>query len=369
MEELHSCCCDGGGDEPCCGSPAGPPADINERPGYTLCSYVDHFIQTPAGAVPGIKTSLDPVDRWGSFMARTTSARNDYRVSPGLYAVGDPDKFSRVLVSANYKLTFDHLRRQLGGHDLWLLILDTRGINVWCAGGKGTFGTDELVKRIEGCGLTDVVEHRKLILPQLGANGVAAHEVKKRSGFTVEWGPVRAEDLPRYLEDGIQDGMRRVRFNFFDRLILTPMELFNLRKPLLIGLPVMLLLGAVVAPALWLQRSLALLATLLLAAVLGAVVVPALLPFVPGRSFAFKGLVGGLLLGIGPVLGLDSSHVGRLGLLLMLLAICSFLAMNFTGSSTFTSPSGVEKEMRRYMPLQALLMLVGMLGWLAAGVL
>jgi len=34
------------------------------------------------------------------------------------------------------------------GRNLWILILDTKGVNVWCAAGKGTFGTEELVFRI-----------------------------------------------------------------------------------------------------------------------------------------------------------------------------------------------------------------------------
>ncbi len=74
------------------------------------------------------------------------------------------------------------------------------GVNVWCAAGEGTFGTDELVRRIEACQLNEVVSQRQLILPQLGAPGIAAHEVRKRSGFKVEYGPVRAADLPEYLK-------------------------------------------------------------------------------------------------------------------------------------------------------------------------
>ena len=34
------------------------------------------------------------------------------------------------------------------------------------------------------------------------APGVAAHDVRRRSGFRVVYGPVRAEDLPTFLRDG-----------------------------------------------------------------------------------------------------------------------------------------------------------------------
>ena len=79
-------------------------------------------------------------------------------------------------------------RKNLNELDAWLLILDTKGVNVWCSAGKGTFGTKELVHRIQAASLGSVVKHRRLILPQLGATGAAAHLVKEESGFTVIYG-------------------------------------------------------------------------------------------------------------------------------------------------------------------------------------
>ena len=93
----------------------------------------------------------------------------NYRVEPGLYAVGQPDPQSPVLVSANYKLSFDRLRCRLAGLSVWILVIDTNGINVWCAAGKGTFGADEIVRCVESSRLSEVVAHRTLIVPQLGA--------------------------------------------------------------------------------------------------------------------------------------------------------------------------------------------------------
>ena len=173
-------------------------------------------------------STLTRADRRDHFLARWGYKRNEHRVEPGLYALGNPTPESPVFVSANYTLSFDALRSALGGVDGHILVLDTYGINVWCAAGKGTFGTDELVRRIESTGLGEVVSHRKLILPQLGAPGVAAHEVKKRTGFKVEYGPVRAPDLPEYLRTGAATPeMRRVRFPLKDRLVLVPVELVH----------------------------------------------------------------------------------------------------------------------------------------------
>ena len=92
------------------------------------------------------------------------------------------------------------VRTALKGRNGYILVLDTRGVNVWCAAGKGTFGTEELVSRLESEGLERIVRHRTLIAPQLGATGVSAHRVKQRSGFRVIYGPVRAADLPSFLD-------------------------------------------------------------------------------------------------------------------------------------------------------------------------
>jgi CO dehydrogenase/acetyl-CoA synthase gamma subunit (corrinoid Fe-S protein) len=150
-----------------------------------------------------------------------------HTVNPGLYAVGAPDKSSDVLVSANYKLSFDALRKALKGLNAWVLVLDTKGINVWCAAGKGTFGTDELIRLISLTKLDRVVDHRRIIVPQLGAPGISAHKVKKDTGFKVCYGPVRAEDISAYIVSGYKatTEMRTVTFPLIDRLILAPMEI------------------------------------------------------------------------------------------------------------------------------------------------
>ena len=195
--------------------------------------------------IPTVSTRLTLADQIGSWKMRWAIGRDDYRVAPGLYKVGAPDRHSEVLVTANYKMTFDRVRQELEGIDAWILVLDTNGINVWCAAGKGTFGTAELIRRVHAVGLEHRVEHRRLILPQLGAVGVAAHEVKQGTGFTVAYGPVRASDIRAYLAAGqvAAPDMRRVRFTTGDRLALAPAELVFAIKPLFIAFGVLFLLN------------------------------------------------------------------------------------------------------------------------------
>jgi hypothetical protein len=289
-----------------------------------------------AVAVSGILTAADHCDH---IQARWAIRRKSHRVQPGLYALGNPNPTTPVFVSANYTLSFDALRAALNGMDAYLLVLDTQGVNVWCAAGEGMFGTDELVKRIETVGLQQVVSHRRLILPQLGAPGVDAQEVKKRSGFTVEYGPVRAEDLPEYLCSGhATDEMRQVRFTLRDRLPLIPVELVH-------ALPLIILTAIL---QFW-PGAAALLA--------GAVLFPILLPWLPSHDFSFKGWILGVLVMLPFVVNnlasapLNPVTLGwALVILLTMPVVTSYLALNFTGATTFTSRTGVRKEIYRYIP-------------------
>jgi CO dehydrogenase/acetyl-CoA synthase gamma subunit (corrinoid Fe-S protein) len=137
-------------------------------------------IQVSGTDIPLIATELNSSDFWGAVMVRWGINRNNYRVSPGLYAIGSPDKESDVFVSANYKLSFDALRKNLSGENGWILVLDTKGVNVWCAAGKGTFGTKELVNRIRLVSLEKVVNHKRLSCHSLGQQELLLIRLKRR---------------------------------------------------------------------------------------------------------------------------------------------------------------------------------------------
>jgi hypothetical protein len=100
----------------------------------------------------------------------------------------------------------------------------------------------------------------------------------------------------------------------------------------------------------------------------GAVITPMLLPWIPGKSFAVKGAIIGAISSAGIVLWFrnDLGILAALALMLCTTAVGSYLAMNFTGSTPFTSPSGVEKEMRKAIPLQASALLIAMIAWVGA---
>lgn len=313
------------------------------------------------------------MDLLGTLGARTGFSRNNYKVVPGLYCSGNPSAASPVLVTGNYKLSFDGLRKELKDIDAWILVIDTRGINVWCAAGKGTFSVEEIAYQIRKCDLEKIVEHRKVILPQLCANGVAAHKLRQLSGFKGTFGPIRASDLPEYLEkQKITSAMRTVTFSIIERAVLVPLEICMLLKPLVICLFALFLLSGfspeIYSVAAVLSRGSLIGLALLTGIVGGAALTPLLLPWIPFKQFWLKGaIVGGLTAGF--FLGMTGEELltlEKVGLFLGITSCSSYLAMNFTGSTPFTSLSGVEKEMRKGLPFQIITAILCLACWLLA---
>ncbi|MDD1667814.1 MAG: carbon monoxide dehydrogenase [Methanomicrobiales archaeon] len=295
-----------------------------------------------------VRSEITFSDRFDHFRARWGLNRMGHTVEPGLYRLGNPTPESEVFVSANYTLSFDALRSALAGRDAYILVLDTKGINVWCAAGKGTFGTDELVRRIGLTGLAKVVSHRRLILPQLSAPGVSWPEVLRRSGFLVEYGPARARDLPEYLETRkATPAMRRVEFPLVDRIVLIPVELVH-------ALPFML----VPAIALWFLGSRFIALEIVLAFLAGIVLFPLLLPWLPTKDFSTKGLILGFVVMLLPAIAGSAAFapyqvIAIAATLLVFPPITAYIALNFTGATPFTSRTGVKKEIFRYVPVMA----------------
>jgi hypothetical protein len=367
--------------KPCCSSAPAVTADtppccssvqkdrVNRRPDIKG-QYVTGRIDSKIGQIPQVSTILSKSDRWGNLKVRLAISRMKYRVEPGLYAVGKPDSDSTVLVTANYKLSFDTLRKELSGLDAWILVLDTKGINVWCAAGKGTFSSDELVHRIEVTGLKEIVNHRRLVVPQLGATGVAAHKVKKRSGFSVIYGPVRAADIPAFLESGMQatPEMRRVNFSISDRVRVIPVEVTTGAGKLLIIMAAFFLLSGLSRGGYSIQWDIGMASVLnlLMAYAAGTILGPLLLPWLPGRSFSLKGAgIGIIAFIVSYFSSLAGTHIVQIAAWLLLIgALSSFLTMNFTGASTYTSLSGVKREMRTAVPLQITAAVIGVGLWI-----
>jgi len=354
-----SCC--RGTDATCAPEQTEPRAERCSAAAKDKPAWVTGYVMTRFGSVPAVSTELTRYDHWEHFKCRVGSFRNAYTVGPGLYAVGDPDQDSDVFVSANYKFSFDMLRQELKGVNAWILVLDTKGINVWCAAGKGTFGTGELINRINAARLKDIVTHRRVIVPQLGAPGVSGYKVKSATGFNVMFGPVRASNIPAYISAGYKatKEMRKVTFGAWDRLVLTPIELHMIRRKfILFALLSLVYFGLMPSGILFSEAFAGGLPFVLLGAIsviAGAILTPLFLPVIPFRSFAIKGWIAGVLAVFASMGAFSMPDQNNAFLLvfsfLFFPLVSSYLAFQFTGATTFTGVTGVKKELKIAAPV------------------
>ncbi len=357
MSEKDSCCC--------VPKPVLPP-DPDQA------GWVAGMVDSKTGPIPQLSTDIHWADRIGALKVRLGYRRMDYGVAPGLYAVGNPVCGSPFLVTANYKLTIDTLRKNLAGYDFWILVLDTHCVNVWCAAGKHTFSTEELIYRLYETRAEAVSCMKLLILPQLGAPGICAQTVKRETGFTVQYGPIRAEDLPAFLDNAMKADaeMRQVRFDTHDRMLLAPLDMVLSSKLMLVfalcalAIQLILFLSGKGGVPLW-QPPLVMLTCWFVTGLF----FPLAMPVLPGRAFAVKGIwIALAMVLVATVFGglsWDSlaSVLVSLGASAIAIAYCSFLAMNFTGTSTFTSQSGAMLEVKYAVPLQIGIGVIGIIFW------
>lgn len=139
----------------------------------------------------------------------------------GLFSFNDADSDSPVLVTTDYYLTVHRVMESIEKQHLkcHLLVVDGRGINVWCGSRGGHVDTDSVLAGIAETNLQDAVSHRDLILPQLAASGVSK-SVLRDNGWRAKFGPVEIDDVGAFIERGNEKSADEsiVTFNLGKRL-------------------------------------------------------------------------------------------------------------------------------------------------------
>ncbi len=165
-----------------------------------------------------------------------------HRAPTGLRRIGNPGRDAPVLVTGNYTLTVRRITEALAGENVWLLVANSRGINVWCAAGGGHLTHHDVIAVIRTSGIAELVDHRKLVLPQLGATGIERRKVAEATGWDAVWGPARLEDLRDYVQrrGGVRKRERKMRFPLWERLEMAAVWAIPMT---LIGAPLFALFG------------------------------------------------------------------------------------------------------------------------------
>ena len=353
--------------------------EVNEDYDISVDHLVIGSIKTPVGDVRQLTTRIGGLDRYYNVLARLKPNRTMFRIEPGLYAIGTPDPSSDVLVTANYKLTLDVLRKELVDFNCWLLILNTHGVNVWCAAGKGSFSSAEIIYRLNRHRVKEIVNHKRIIVPQLGGPGVSYFDVLKHTKMKIVYGPARAKDIKDFVSNQHQttETQRQVSFNLIDRLTLIPLEVVNSIHMVPLFVIFNLILNVLSSKlsyellVLSIYNSIPYLITYLL----GVILFPLIIEFLPFRAFSMKGALLGLVASILVLrypegFMLNVNYFTLVGHAILICSLSSYLTLNFTGSTTFTSFSGVKKEtiiflkgIKVFTPIAILLFILAIIFW------
>lgn len=164
----------------------------------------------------------------------------NFHVKPGLYPIGNPSKEAPILITSNYFVTFKRVIASLKKQAIiaWLLVVDTKGVNVWCSAAGRNFTAERVISQITKSNLSKSVSHSRLILPQLSAAGID-HVKLKQEGWDAKFGPIDIKDIGEYLSNNCKKNptISQVRFpvqkrienaishNVFITLILLPLIL------------------------------------------------------------------------------------------------------------------------------------------------
>ncbi len=320
--------------------------------------YIDDLIidrvELNGLTIPVLSRDISFKDKLGSLMVRCGINRYSYEIPPGIYLLGSLEEAKDVIVTCNYRLTIDALRKSIKAKGIFILVLDTYGINVWCAAGKMTFSSRELIYQIVKNDIKKKLKVRRVILPQLGASSMEPHIVRKMCGVSIIYGPIRAEDIDKFIDNSYScsEEMRTVTFPLEERLKLAPLEFIQSIKFIFISL-----LGFILYSLIFngfadgFSLSLYNCLGIFTLSLIGCIAFPAMLPILPFRSFALNNILLSLpfILAMSVYEFLNNIFVNIYSLvafLLIRLMYAAFIGFRFTGSTTFTSFSGVKKEGR-----------------------
>jgi acetyl-CoA decarbonylase/synthase complex subunit gamma len=132
-----------------------------------------------------------------------TDPQQPLRMDPGLYAIGEPDDSSPLLVTTNFSLTYFTVSTELEsvGVPCHLAIVDAEGLSVLTAWAAGKFSGDRVGKALRELKATERVRHRTVIIP--GYVAVISGELEDAlgEGWQVLTGPQEASDIGPFFRD------------------------------------------------------------------------------------------------------------------------------------------------------------------------
>ncbi len=129
-----------------------------------------------------------------------TDPRKPVSVDAGVKTFGSPGRMSPVLITSNYALTYFIVENDIksANIDCYLVVADTGGNSVESAVAGRYLTAESISNALKEYKVTDLVDHRHLVLPGLAAR--LSGEIEELSGWRIIVGPRDSSGLHDYLK-------------------------------------------------------------------------------------------------------------------------------------------------------------------------
>jgi acetyl-CoA decarbonylase/synthase complex subunit gamma len=132
-----------------------------------------------------------------------TDPQKPLQMDPGLYAIGEPNDRSPLLVTSNFSLTYFIVstEAEASGLACHLAVVDAEGLSVLTAWSAGKFSGDRVAKSLRQMKAAERVSHHTVIIP--GYVPVISGELEDAlgDGWHVLVGPQEASDIAPFFRD------------------------------------------------------------------------------------------------------------------------------------------------------------------------
>ncbi len=171
-------------------------------------AYAALLIDKYAGAV--VLSTLEPAVLYPLLVNRLniyTDPQRPMTMDQGIYEINNPGPDSPVIVTTNFALTYFVVSAEVEASRVptWLLIMDTEGMSVLTAWSAGKFVADAIAPFVKKSGITEKVNHRKLIIPGYVAQISGELQEELGEGWEVVIGTREAADIPKFLKDYVAE--------------------------------------------------------------------------------------------------------------------------------------------------------------------
>jgi acetyl-CoA decarbonylase/synthase, CODH/ACS complex subunit gamma len=122
-------------------------------------------------------------------------------VDPGLTIIGEPDEWSPIFITSNYRMTKIPVEQDLIDAKLnsYLVVVDTDGIGIESATAGGQFNEERIKKALDETNVLEKVRHRIIIIPGMAARLQAP--IEEFANLEVWVGPSDSSGIPSYIQD------------------------------------------------------------------------------------------------------------------------------------------------------------------------